>query len=446
MVHDTSSPQKPKLTARKSGGLQGAARVPGDKSISHRALIFGGLALGKTEVAGLLEGEDVLNTARAMARLGAFSAKGSDGVWRITGVGVGGLAEPDDILDMGNSGTGARLLMGLVAAYPFASFFTGDASLRKRPMARVITPLLEMGARVVARAGNRLPLCVIGAAEPMPIDYTLPVASAQVKSAILLAALNTPGRTTVIEPEPTRDHSERLLRYLGASVRVEDHKGRRIITIDGQPELAARSIAVPADPSSAAFPLVAALLTPDSQLTLPGVGLNPLRTGLLDTLREMGADIVITNQHDAGGEPVGDLVVCSSRLRGVEVPAARAPSMIDEYPILAIAAACAEGITRMQGLGELRVKESDRLSAIAQGLAAAGVKAEIDGDTLSVHGRGKVPGGVTVAARLDHRIAMAFLVLGGVAEAPIAVDDAHMIDTSFPGFVALMNGLGAVIS
>lgn len=446
MAQDHSTPTLTTLTARKSGGLQGVARAPGDKSISHRALIFGGLALGKTAISGLLEGEDVLNTARAMARLGASIVKDQDGLWRVTGVGVGGLAEPDDILDMGNSGTGARLLMGLVAAYPFASFFTGDASLRKRPMARVMKPLSEMGARIIARSGNRLPVCVIGAAEPLPIDYTLPVASAQVKSAILLAALNTPGRTTVIEPEPTRDHTERLLRYLGAAVRVEDQNGARIITIDGQPELVARPIAVPADPSSAAFPLVAALLTPQSRLTLPGVGLNPLRTGLLTTLREMGADIAITKERDAGGEPVGDIVVQTSHLRGVDVPAARAPSMIDEYPILAVAAACAEGVTRMQGLGELRVKESDRLAAIAQGLAAVGVKAEIDGDALTVHGRGKVPGGATVAARLDHRIAMAFLVLGGVAEAAIAVDDAHMIDTSFPGFVALMNGLGTAIS
>lgn len=438
------SSQPDVLTARAHGPLQGRARVPGDKSISHRALIFGGLALGQTTITGLLEGEDVLNTGRAMALLGARTTS-SDNQWHVNGAGIGGLAEPEEVIDVGNSGTGARLLMGLVAAYPFTTFFTGDASLRRRPMARVTAPLSQMGARFVSRNGGLLPLAVVGTENPMPIRYTLPVASAQVKSAILLAGLNTPGETTVIEPEPTRDHTERLLRYMGAQVTVTDEGSQRIITLTGQPELTARPIDVPADPSSAAFPLVAALISEGSEITLPHVGMNPLRTGLLATLLEMGADITIENARDSGGEPVADLKVRASRLKAVDVPAARAPSMIDEYPILAVAAAFAEGTTRMYGLGELRVKESDRLSAMAKGLAACGVKAEVDGDTLSVTG-GPVPGGATVTTHMDHRIAMSFLVLGGAAAAPVAVQEPHMIHTSFPGFVDLMNSLGAAIS
>lgn len=423
--------------------------MPGDKSISHRALIFAGLARGETDIRGLLLGEDVLNTSRAMAKFGARVSPGGDGdrdgIWRVQGLGVGGLAEPDDIIDAGNSGTGVRLLMGLAAAYPFTTFFTGDASLRRRPMARVMTPLSEMGAEFTARSGGLLPLAVRGATAPLPIRYTLPVASAQVKSAILLAALNTPGETTVIEPEPTRDHTERLLRYLGAQVTVAEADGGRVITLTGQPELTARPINVPGDPSSAAFPLVAALISEGSEITLPQVGMNPLRTGLILTLQEMGADIRIENARDSGGEPVADLRVRASRLKAVDVPAQRAPSMIDEYPILAVAAAFAEGTTRMHGLAELKVKESDRLSAIAKGLAACGVAVAVDGDTLSVTG-GPVPGGATVATHMDHRIAMSFLVLGGAAAAPVAVEDPRMIDTSFPGFVALMNSLGAAIS
>lgn len=432
------------LTAHGHGPLKGRAQAPGDKSISHRALIFAGLAVGQTTISGLLQGEDVLNTGRAMALLGARITP-SNNQWHVDGVGVGGLAEPHEVIDAGNSGTGARLLMGLVAAYPFTTFLTGDASLRRRPMARVITPLTQMGARFVARGGGLLPLAVVGTPAPVPIRYTLPVASAQVKSAILLAGLNTPGETTVIEPEPTRDHTERLLRYLGAQVVVTDGGGQRIITLTGQPGLTARPIDVPADPSSAAFPLVAALITEGSDIILPHVGLNPLRTGLLATLLEMGADISIENQRDSGGEPVADLKVRASRLKAVDVPATRAPSMIDEYPILAVAAAVAEGTTRMHGLSELRVKESDRLTAIATGLAACGVHVAVDGDTLSVTG-GRVPGGATVATHMDHRIAMSFLVLGGAAKAPVAVADPRMIDTSFPGFVDLMNNLGTKIS
>lgn len=428
--------------------LSGHAKVPGDKSISHRALMFGALAVGESTVEGLLEGEDVLRTAEAMRRLGADVVRRPDGVWVLHGRGVGGLAEPSDVLDMGNAGTGARLLMGLVATHPFTSIFTGDASLRSRPMKRVSDPLSQMGAGFVGRSGGRLPMAVIGTASPIPITYELPVPSAQVKSAVLLAGLNTPGRTTVIEQEATRDHTELMLTGFGAEVTVELlGNGGRAISVKGHPELTGRSVKVPADPSSAAFPAVAGLLVPDSNITLTGVGTNPLRCGLFLTLQEMGADIAFTNARVEAGEPVADLVVRSSELKGVDVPAERAPSMIDEYPVLAVAASFARGITRMRGLSELRVKESDRLAAVARGLEACGVKFEIDGDDLIVHGDGSIPeGGATIGVNLDHRIGMSFLVMGMASRRPVQIDDASAIDTSFPGFADLMNSLGAKMS
>lgn len=433
------------LRAERAGPLSGEIRVPGDKSISHRALMIGALAIGETRIHDLLEGEDVLNTAQAMRALGAEVTRDDHGVWHVHGVGVGGLTEPSDVLDMGNSGTGARLLTGLVAAHPFACHITGDASLRSRPMARIIAPLQEMGARFIARHGGRLPMAVIGAEMPLPISYTLPVASAQVKSAILLGGLNTAGITTVIEPQPTRDHSELMLRHFGAEITVEDLSGGgRRIALTGQPELIGHIVRVAGDPSSAAFPAVAALVVPGSRVTLRHVGLNPLRDGLYRTLIEMGADIRFENRRDEAGEPVADLIVSHGKLRAVEVPADRAPSMIDEYPILAIAAAFAEGKTVMRGLAELRVKESDRLSAIADGLSANGVGVEIGEDSLTVHGTGgAVRGGGVVATHLDHRIVMAFLVLGLASDRPVTVDDGAMIATSFPGFASLMASLGA---
>ena len=436
------------LVSRRAEALRGAVTAPGDKSISHRALMFGGLAIGETAIHGLLEGEDVLNTATAMRAYGAVVWRDEEGVWRVSGVGVGGLAEPEDMLDLGNSGTGARLLMGLAAGHPITSFFTGDASLRRRPMARVMKPLGDMGARFVSREGGRLPLAVTGARHPLPLDYTLPVASAQVKSAILLAGLTAPGETIVVAPEPTRDHSERMLRHFGATVRVEDRAdGTRAVTLTGQPELAAATVRVPGDPSSAAFPAVAALLVPGSEVRISNVGANPLRFGLFETLLEMGADIALENRREEAGEPVVDLLVRAGALKGVVVPPRRAPSMIDEYPILAMAAACAEGPTVMEGLAELRVKESDRLGAVARGLAACGVEVEEGPDRLVVHGKGRPPlGGAMIAANLDHRIAMAFAVLGMVSEKPVSIDDGEPIATSFPGFVPMMNRLGADIA
>ncbi|HUZ71877.1 MAG TPA: 3-phosphoshikimate 1-carboxyvinyltransferase [Stellaceae bacterium] len=436
------------LVSASAGPLRGRCRVPGDKSISHRALILGALAVGRSTVTGLLEGEDVLRTAAALRAMGAAIERIGDGVWQVQGVGVGGLAEPEDVLDLGNSGTGTRLLMGAVATHPFTSFFTGDASLRHRPMARVATPLEAIGARIIARHGGRLPLAVIGAAAPLPITYRLPVPSAQVKSAVLLAGLNAPGETVVEETLPTRDHTERLMQHFGASVHIDaTAAGGRRIRLKGEPELAAADLVVPADPSSAAFPAVAALLLPGSEIVIEAVGLNPLRAGLFDTLAAMGAAIERRNERSEGGEPVADLVVRAGPLQGVEVPAERAPRMIDEYPILAVAAAFAHGPTIMRGLGELRVKESDRLAAIAEGLAACGTEVAVEGDTLVVTGRGRPPrGGARIAARLDHRIAMSFLVLGMAAERAVQIDDGATIATSFPGFVALMNGLGAAIS
>ena len=435
------------LTSRQTGGLSGTIRVPGDKSISHRALMLGALAVGRTEIDGLLEGEDVLRTAEAMHALGAEATRGEDGIWRVDGVGVGGLSEPSAVLDMGNSGTGARLLTGVLATHGLTAFMTGDASLVKRPMARVTAPLVRMGAQFVTRDGGRLPMAVIGTRAPVPIRYTLPVASAQVKSAILLAGLNTPGTTTVVEPHPTRDHSENMLRHFGALIALDEAEdGGQAITITGEPELQGRSVAVPGDISSAAFPIVAALIRPGSDVTLTGVGINPRRTGLLDTLIEMGGRIDLLDRREDAGEPVADIRVQGSELRGVDVPPDRAPSMIDEYPVLAVAAACAEGTTRMLGVGELRVKESDRLAMTAAGLEACGITVDADSDSLTVQGAGAPSGGATVATELDHRIAMSFLVLGMASRLPVAIDDAHPIDTSFPGFAALMNGLGASVA
>jgi 3-phosphoshikimate 1-carboxyvinyltransferase len=414
--------------------------------MSHRAIMLGGIAKGRTTVTGLLEGEDVLRTVAALQALGAVITKQGD-VWTIDGTGLDGLQEPAGVLDMGNSGTAARLLIGLLASRPMTSFFTGDASLAKRPMGRVTTPLQQCGAAFMSRAGGKLPLVVQGAAAAQPITYTLPVASAQVKSAILLAGLSITGMTTVIEPIPTRDHSEHMLRHFGARLTVTPGPAGDVITIHGPATLMGQTIRVPGDISSAAFPLVAGLLVPGSTLLLEHVGLNPRRAGLLTTLQEMGADIEIRNQRAEAGEPVGDLAVRHSALRGVVVPPERAPSMIDEYPVLAIAAACAQGTTRMCGLGELRVKESDRLALTAAGLQACGVRVEIDGDDLIVHGTGQPPqGGALIATAMDHRIAMSFLVLGLASREPIRIDDGSFIATSFPDFTGLMNRLGATIS
>jgi 3-phosphoshikimate 1-carboxyvinyltransferase len=436
------------LIAHPAGSLSGECRVPGDKSVSHRSVLIGALAVGETVVRGLLEGEDVLRTIAAVRALGARAERDADGVWRIRGVGIGGLGEPEDVLDMGNSGTAARLLLGVLAGHPITCFMTGDHSLRTRPMNRVADPLRQTGAEIVTRTGGRLPLVITGAEDPVPIVYRPPVASAQVKSAVLLAGLNAAGETTVIERKDTRDHTERMLRHFGADLRIARVADGTAITVTGQPELTASAIDVPADISSAAFPLVAALLTEGSRVTLPGIGMNPGRTGLLRTLHEMGADIEERNPRDAGGEPVADLFVRSGPLKGVEVPADRAPSMIDEYPILAVAAATAEGKTVMRGLSELRVKESDRLAGIADGLAACGVSVEAGEDYLVVEGRrGRPKGGNTraVVSHYDHRIAMSFLVLGTAAEKPVLVDDGRAIATSFPDFLPLMRALGADI-
>lgn len=433
------------LTARQSGPVHGRTRVPGDKSISHRALILGALTVGETNIGGLLEGEDVLHTADAMRALGARVERTGEYAWRIHGVGIGGFAQPAGVLDFGNSGTGCRLAIGAVAGAPVTATFDGDASLRSRPMRRVLDPLEKMGARIVQTAdGGRLPLTLQGAVDPIPIVYEPPVASAQLKSAVLLAGLAAPGETTVIEAEATRDHTERLLKHFGAKITSRPHgdHGRRIV-LQGQPELEPATVLVPADPSSAAFPLVAALIVPGSELILDAVMTNPLRTGLLTTLREMGATIEAIGKRDDGGEEVADLLVRASVLKGVEVPPERAPSMIDEYPILAVAAAFAEGITRMRGLKELRVKESDRLAATAEMLRANGVTVEIEGDDLIVHGKGRPSGAGEVKTHMDHRIAMAALVMGLGAENPVRVDDSAFITTSFPGFVELMRSVGA---
>jgi 3-phosphoshikimate 1-carboxyvinyltransferase len=433
------------LVARRVSGLKGVIRVPGDKSMSHRALMFGAVAIGETRIEGLLEAEDVLNTAKAMTALGARAARGEDGVWRVQGVGVAGLASPQEPLDFGNSGTGVRLTMGLMATTPLTARCVGDASLSKRPMGRVITPLEQFGARFDAAEGGRLPLTLHGAKNPVPITYSLPVASAQVKSAVLLAGLNAPGRTTVIEPVATRDHTERMLTAFGARLSIEQRDGSRHISIEGQHELTAQEIEVPGDFSSAAFPLVAALITEGSAIVIENVMLNPTRTGLIETLVEMGADIKINNRRVSGGEEVGDLKVRSSRLHGIRVKAARAPSMIDEYPILAVAASFAEGTTRMEGLEELRVKESDRLAAVEAGLQANGVMTHSGPDWIEVSGGG-APGGGRVTTYMDHRIAMSFLVMGLASRIFTTIDDGRFIATSFPDFTGLMNGIGARIA
>jgi 3-phosphoshikimate 1-carboxyvinyltransferase len=435
-------------TAKRSSALKGTARMPGDKSISHRSFMFGGLASGETRITGLLEGEDVLRTGEAMKAMGARIEKRGE-EWIIQGTGNGCLLEPRGPLDFGNAGTGSRLTMGLVGTYDMETTFIGDASLSKRPMARVLDPLREMGVQVLKSApGDRMPLTLRGPRQAAPITYRVPMASAQVKSAVLLAALNTPGVTTVIEPVMTRDHTEKMLQGFGANLEVEpDADGVRHIRIEGQGKLSGQTIAVPGDPSSAAFPLVAALLVPGSDVLIENVLMNPTRTGLITTLLEMGAEIELLNQRKAGGEDVADLRVRSSELKGVTVPAERAPSMIDEYPVLAVAAAFAEGETLMQGLNELRVKESDRLAAVARGLEGNGVDCSEGHDWLSVRGRpdGKGLGGGTVATHLDHRIAMSFLVMGFTAEKPVTVDDQSMIATSFPEFMGLMAELGAEI-
>ncbi|MGZ5922735.1 MAG: 3-phosphoshikimate 1-carboxyvinyltransferase [Rhizomicrobium sp.] len=433
------------LRARKSGALKGIAEVPGDKSISQRALILGGMAKGETRISGLLESEDVLNTAQAVRALGATVTRDGEGVWRVTGVGVGGWRQPDDVLDFGNSGTGSRLMMGAVATTPITAVFTGDASLRSRPMARVLDPLTRFGMRYQAQGPKALmPLTVIGAADAAAISYDVTVASAQVKSALLLAALNARGTSHVSQGTLTRDHTEKMLAAFGAEISVETSKDDgETIHLAGRPDLTACFVEVPRDPSSAAFPLVAALIVPGSEISMPAILLNPRRIGLIETLLEMGADIRIQNRRNSGGEEIGDLLVRHSALRGVTVPAGRAPSMIDEYPILAVAAAFAEGDTVMQGLEELRVKESDRLSAIARGLEANGVVFSETADGLTVRGRGDAAGGGTVATHMDHRIAMAFLTLGMAARAAVTVDDTAMIATSFPSYQTLMRDLGA---
>ena len=438
MSHAPPSP----LRALKCGPLAGRARVPGDKSISHRALLLGALSTGVTRISGLLEAEDVLNTAKAVTALGAPARK-QDGDWVVTGRGVGGLTQPAAPLDFGNSGTGTRLMMGVIAGHPICVTMTGDASLSRRPMRRVLAPLKSMGLEVEGER-ETLPLTIRGRARLLPIAYALPVPSAQVKSAVLLAGLHAPGETTVIEKEPTRDHTERMLRHFGAEVRSEIRDGATHITVAGDAELTGRDVTVPGDPSSAAFPAAAALIVPGSDVTIEGVLVNPTRTGLYTTLREMGADVAFIDEREEGGEPIADIRVRYSSLKGVTVPAGRAPSMIDEYPVLAAIAAFAEGDTIMHGLAELKVKESDRLAATAAGLAANGVQAAVEGDTLIVHGTGgKVPGGGTVATHLDHRIAMSFLTMGLASEAPVGVDDTAMIATSFPEFRGLMEGLGA---
>ncbi len=437
----------PALASHPAKSLTGSVRAPGDKSVSHRALMLASLAIGETVIAGLLEGEDVLCTAAACRALGAGVSRDDGGRWHVQGVGVGGLGEPAGVIDMGNAGTGVRLMMGLVATHPIRTVFTGDASLSRRPMERVMGPLRGFGTRFEARDGGLLPITVIGAESPVPITAEMQVASAQVKSAVLLAGLNAPGETTVIEKTPTRDHTENMLKHFGAQVTVENTAGQTRIVLAGQPELKARDIVVPADISSAAFPLVAALVVPGSEVMIAGVGLNPLRTGLIETLKEMGADIDILNPRTEGGEPVGDLNIKSGPLRGLDVPPERAASMIDEYPILCVAACVAVGTTRMTGIGELRVKESDRLAAMATGLRACGITVRDGDDWLEVDGLGgrRPSGGAMIAVDLDHRIAMSFLVLGMIAEKFVAIDDADAIATSFPGFVDLMNGLGADI-
>ncbi len=442
-----ASPQSAPLSAAPSGPLRGRLRPPGDKSLSHRAFILGLLCVGRTDIEGLLEGADVLHTGQACRALGAKVERQSETRWSVHGMGLGSLLPPCATLDFGNAGTGTRLMIGVVGGHGITARFDGDASLRKRPMRRVLDPLVEMGAEVLEENGGCCPIQLKGTPEPLPIEYATPVASAQVKSAVLLAGLNSPGRTVVIEPQASRDHTEKMLAYFGATIASEPFgQGRRIV-LEGRPELFPSRILVPADPSSAAFPIVAALIVPGSDIIVEAMMMNPLRIGLVQSLREMGADIDVLDQREEGGETVADIRVRGSSLRGIDVPAERAPSMIDEYPILAVAAAFAEGETRMRGLSELRVKESDRLAAIVTGLQAAGVASSIEGDDLIVEGRGgDVPGGGLALTHLDHRIAMSFLCLGFAARRQMTIDDASMIATSFPTFMKQMTQLGARFS
>ncbi|WP_411351495.1 3-phosphoshikimate 1-carboxyvinyltransferase [Leisingera aquaemixtae] len=434
------------MTSHRSGPLKGVAEVPGDKSISHRSLILGALSVGETKISGLLEGEDVLDTAKAMQAFGAEVVNHGGGNWSVFGVGVGGFAEPDNVIDCGNSGTGVRLIMGVMATSPITATFTGDASLNKRPMARVTDPLALFGTQSVGRSGGRLPMTIIGAADPVPVRYEVPVPSAQVKSAVLFAGLNAPGKTVVIEKEATRDHTERMLAGFGAEITTEDTDEGRVITLTGRPELKPQVIAVPRDPSSAAFPVCAALITPGSDVLVPNIGLNPTRAGLYYTLQDMGADLTFENMREEGGEPVADLrAKFSPNMKGIEVPPERAASMIDEYPVLSVVASFAEGKTMMAGVKELRVKESDRIDAMARGLRANGVAVEEGEDWWAVTGLGidGVPGGGTCESFLDHRIAMSFMVMGMGAQNAVSVDDGSPIATSFPIFETLMGNLGA---
>ena len=436
------------MTSCACGPLNGRAEVPGDKSISHRSLILGALSVGETKISGLLEGQDVLDTAKAMRAFGAEVTDLGEGNWSVHGVGVGGFAEPENIIDCGNSGTGVRLIMGVMATSPITATFTGDASLNGRPMARVIDPLSEFGCQSVGRKGGRLPMTLVGAADPVPVRYVVPVPSAQVKSAVLFAGLNAPGKTVVIEKEVTRDHTERMLAGFGAEITIEETDEGRVITLTGQPELKPQTIAVPRDPSSAAFPVCAAIIVPGSDVLVPGIGLNPTRAGLFTTLREMGADLTYENEREEGGEPVADLRArFSPDLHGIEVPVERAASMIDEYPVLSVVASFASGKTHMPGVKELRVKESDRIDAMATGLRANGVEVDEGPDWWSVHGlgHGNVKGGATCVSHLDHRIAMSFMIMGMAASNPVSLDDGGPIATSFPIFEGLMGGLGADI-
>lgn len=445
MTHSSTLPSP--LSSRRSAPLRGTIRAPGDKSISHRSLILGLLAIGETRIEGLLEGDDVLRTAAACEAFGATIRREAEGRWRVAGAGIGGLAQSKDVLDFGNAGTGSRLMMGVAGSHPILSTFDGDESLRSRPMRRILDPLVKMGTVIINESpGGRVPLTLRGPRETIPIVYETPAASAQIKSAVLLAGLNSPGETTVIESQATRDHTERMLRLFGATVTSLPHGATgRAITVRGQPDLRGATVLVPSDPSSAAFAVVAALIVEGSDILVRDVMMNPLRTGLFETLIDMGADIKRVNEREEGGETVADLRVRSSRLKGVVVPPERAPSMIDEYPVLAVAAAFANGETTMRGLHELRVKESDRLAAVAAGLGAAKVRHRIEGDDLIVEGNGRVAGGGIVATHLDHRIAMSFLVLGLATENGMAIDDGAMIATSFPSFVAMMRGLGGEI-
>lgn len=437
------------MTSHKCTGLSGVVEVPGDKSISHRSLIFGAMALGKTEISGLLEGQDVLDTAKAMEAFGASVTNHGDGNWTVHGVGVGGFSEPDGVIDCGNSGTGVRLIMGAMATHDITATFTGDASLNKRPMARVTDPIALFGAEAYGRKGGRLPMTIVGAKHPVPVRYTVPMPSAQVKSAVMLAGLNAPGETVIIEKEATRDHTERMLVGFGAEVDVEITAEGRVITLRGYPELKPQTISVPRDPSSAAFPVCAALITEGSDILVPNIGLNPTRAGLYTTLREMGADLVFENERLEGGEPVADLrAKFSPNMKAIEVPPNRAASMIDEYPILSVVASFAEGDTIMRGVKELRVKESDRIDAMAKGLRANGMDIDEGEDWWIIHGKGmgNVPGGGLAETFLDHRIAMSFLILGMGSEKPVHIDDGGPIVTSFPNFEPLMSALGAKLT